>query len=83
MKLPWDGGIVTSPRNTEEGREPVAIVVVTASSSVKTAVEAIKCGADDYLTKPINIEELKLVLGKGIWEKTVVDCSKQDVKRRN
>ncbi|UJS19050.1 MAG: sigma-54 dependent transcriptional regulator [Candidatus Jettenia sp.] len=41
---------------------------MTAYSSVKTAVEAIKCGADDYLTKPINIEELKVVLEK-LWEK--------------
>ncbi|HHT9110875.1 MAG TPA: sigma-54-dependent transcriptional regulator, partial [Candidatus Brocadiaceae bacterium] len=46
----------------------VAIVVITAYSSVKTAVDAIKCGADDYLTKPINIEELKLVLEK-LWER--------------
>lgn len=67
MKLPGMGGLalVSEVRKKDV---PVAIVVITAYASVKTAVDAIKCGADDYLTKPIDIEELKLVLEK-LWEK--------------
>ncbi|MBI2470042.1 MAG: sigma-54-dependent Fis family transcriptional regulator [Planctomycetes bacterium] len=67
MKLPGMGGL-SLINEIRKKDETVAIVVITAYSSVKTAVEAIKCGADDYLTKPINIEELKLVLGK-LWER--------------
>jgi DNA-binding NtrC family response regulator len=67
MKLPGMGGL-SLVHEIRKKEESVAIVVITAYSSVKTAVEAIKCGADDYLTKPINIEELKLVLEK-IWER--------------
>ena len=67
MKLPGIGGL-SLIHEIRKKEESVAIVVITAYSSVKTAVEAIKCGADDYLTKPINIEELKLVLEK-IWER--------------
>ena len=67
MKLPGIGGL-SLIHEIRKKEESVAIVVITAYSSVKTAVEAIKCGADDYLTKPINIEELRLVLEK-IWER--------------
>ena len=67
MKLPGMGGL-SLVRELRKKEESVALVVITAYSSVKTAVEAIKCGADDYLTKPINIEELALVLEK-LWER--------------
>lgn len=67
MKLPGMGGL-SLIHELRKKDEPVAIVVITAYSSVKTAVEAIKCGADDYLTKPVNIEELELVLEK-LWER--------------
>ncbi|MCC7210409.1 MAG: sigma-54-dependent Fis family transcriptional regulator [Candidatus Brocadia sp.] len=67
MKLPGMGGL-SLIHEVRKKEEPVAIVVITAYSSVKTAVEAIKCGADDYLTKPVNIEELELVLEK-LWER--------------
>ncbi len=63
MKLPGMGGL-SLIHELRKKEEPVAIVVITAYSSVKTAVEAIKCGADDYLTKPVNVEELELVLEK-------------------
>ncbi|TLD40663.1 MAG: Response regulator of zinc sigma-54-dependent two-component system [Candidatus Jettenia ecosi] len=38
----------------------IVIVVITAYSSAKTAVDARRCGVDEYLTKPINIEKLEL-----------------------
>jgi len=67
MKLPGMGGL-SLIHELRKKEEPMAIVVITAYSSVKTAVEAIKCGADDYLTKPVNVEELELVLEK-LWER--------------
>ncbi len=67
MKLPGMGGL-SLIHELRKKEEPAAIVIITAYSSVKTAVEAIKCGADDYLTKPVNIEELELVLEK-LWER--------------
>ncbi len=67
MKLPGMGGL-SLIQEIRKKNEPVAIVVITAYSSVKTAVDAIKCGADDYLTKPLNVEELEIVLEK-LWER--------------
>jgi len=38
------------------------VVMLTADDSAETAVKAMKLGAADYVTKPFNIEEVKLVL---------------------
>jgi len=36
-----------------------AVVIVTAYATIETAVEAIKCGAYDYITKPVHPDELR------------------------
>ncbi len=40
----------------------LAIVMMTAYGSIKTAVEAIRQGASDFLTKPFDLEEMKLTV---------------------
>lgn len=42
------------------------IVMMTAFSSVSTAVEAMKAGAYDYLTKPLDTDELKMLVSKAL-----------------
>jgi len=37
-------------------------VVITGFGSIETAIEAMKLGASDYLTKPVNLEELRLIV---------------------
>ncbi len=44
----------------------VPVLVMTAYSSVKTAVEALKAGAFEYLTKPLDIDELKILMEKAL-----------------
>jgi two-component system, NtrC family, response regulator HydG len=44
----------------------IPIVMMTAFSSVSTAVEAMKAGAYDYLTKPLDIDELKMLVTKAL-----------------
>ena len=41
-----------------------AVIMVTAFATVENAVEAMKAGAYDYLIKPINLEQLSLILKK-------------------
>ncbi|QAR33605.1 sigma-54-dependent Fis family transcriptional regulator [Geovibrio thiophilus] len=50
----------------------VPVIVITAFSSVKTAVEAMKLGAADYLTKPVDIEHMLETVAKTLTEKTVI-----------
>ncbi len=44
----------------------VPVLMMTAYASVKTAVEALKAGAFEYLTKPLDIEELKILIEKAL-----------------
>jgi len=48
-------------------KEPEAIVImITATRTVKTAVEAMKLGAYDYITKPFDMDELCLVVSRAL-----------------
>jgi two-component system response regulator HydG len=44
----------------------IPIIMMTAYASIKTAVEALKSGAYDYLTKPLDIDELKILIKKAL-----------------
>ncbi|MCZ6651129.1 MAG: response regulator, partial [Acidobacteria bacterium] len=44
----------------------IAVVMMTAFGSVESAVHAMKLGAADYLTKPVNNRELSLVIRKAL-----------------
>ena len=44
----------------------VPVLIMTAYASVKTAVEALKAGAFEYLTKPLDTDELKILIEKAL-----------------
>ncbi len=44
----------------------ITVIMMTAYSSIETSIKAIKQGAYYYIEKPINIEELQLLLSKGL-----------------
>jgi two-component system response regulator PilR (NtrC family) len=50
-----------------------AVIMITAHTSTKTAVEALKAGALDYIAKPFDIEELKIIVRKAIERKELED----------
>ncbi|XPV75123.1 MAG: sigma-54-dependent transcriptional regulator [Desulfovibrio sp.] len=56
----------------KEFNPAIPIVIMTAYSSVDTAVEAMKLGAYDYLTKPLNFDELKIILERSLEHMTLL-----------
>ena len=50
-----------------------AVIMITAHTSTKTAVEALKAGALDYIAKPFDIEELKIIVRKAVERKELED----------
>ncbi len=50
--------------NDADCRAGIEIVLITGHASVETAVEALRLGAADYLTKPINLRRLKALLSR-------------------
>lgn len=53
-------------RKIKESRPEVEVIMLTAHGSVEGAVEAMKLGAYDYLSKPVDLEELRLVIAKAL-----------------
>ena len=50
-----------------KARSPgIPVVLMTAYGTVRDAVEAMKAGAYDYLTKPLDVDELKLTVTRGL-----------------
>src|SRR2546425_3889862 len=61
LKLPGAGGL-EALHQIRERRPDVVIIVVTGYGTVQSAVQAMKNGAYDYVTKPFSMEELRLLL---------------------
>ena len=62
LRLPDGSGIELF----EDLEDPASIetILITGHASIETAVEALRLGASDYLTKPINLQRLKSVLSR-------------------
>src|SRR3954453_20012012 len=65
FKLP-DGDGLQVLKTLKASDPDVPIILLTAFSSVETAVEAMKQGAYHYANKPFNLDELSLVVGKAL-----------------
>jgi len=61
LKLPGVGGL-EALREIKSRRPDAVVVVITGHGTVQSAVEAMKNGAYDYVTKPFSLDELRLLL---------------------
>ena len=58
----------------------IDVVIITAYGTIETAVEALKAGAIDYITKPVDLDELIILANQDSGKKTA-DSGKQTLKR--
>jgi DNA-binding NtrC family response regulator len=65
MRMPGMGGMDLL-REALAARPHLAVVMLTAYGTIETAVEAVKAGAYDFLTKPVEPDELFRVLRKAL-----------------
>ena len=63
LKMPEMDGLELL-KNIKGIRPEVLVILMTAYGSIETAVEAMKMGANDYITKPINFDDLLLHISK-------------------
>ena len=70
LKMPGMDGIELV-KKIKAFEDPAALVVMTAFGAVSSAVDAMRAGAADYLTKPINFDELLVVLDKVLAEQAL------------
>jgi len=65
LQLPKKGGLEVLKEAREEGLETTTIVI-TAYGTIEKAVEAMRAGAYDFLTKPFSPGHLEVVIGKAL-----------------
>jgi two-component system NtrC family response regulator/two-component system response regulator HydG len=72
LRMPGMDGIELLAK-VKQVRPETMVLLMTAYGTVKTAVKAMKLGAEDYLGKPIDVEELEVVLAKTIEKKRLLE----------
>jgi two-component system response regulator PilR (NtrC family) len=68
VQMPGGTGIELLRLAQSEAPETV-VIVMTAFASTETAIEAMKAGAYDYVTKPFKVDEMRVVLEKALEKK--------------
>ncbi len=76
VRLPAMSGIEALPR-IRELLPTIPVVLITAYADVRQAVASVKSGADDYLSKPIDLEELKVAVYDAPRHSNVGRCGRQ------
>jgi DNA-binding NtrC family response regulator len=71
LSMPRMGGMELL-RMIKELDSPLEVIILTAHGTISTAVEAVKLGAYDFLTKPFRMEELSAVIAKAYEKKELL-----------
>ena len=70
LRMPGKSGLKVIDKALALPQRP-AVIMMTAYGNVDTAVEAMKRGAVDFLTKPVNLERLEVLLQRALKTKTL------------
>jgi two-component system response regulator HydG len=68
LKMPGMDGVALLAKVREQSPD-VPVIVMTAFGGVESAVAAMRSGARDYLTKPVNVGELEVVVAREIEQR--------------
>src|SRR5438128_11528799 len=81
VNLPGASGLELLSELKEANGDAPLVILITAHGSERMAVEAIKSGAHDYLSKPFEVDELRLVV-KNALETAVLRRENRDLRSR-
>jgi DNA-binding NtrC family response regulator len=76
LRLGGDDGMSLIERIVKKANPPICIMM-TAYGSVDTAVEAMKRGAYDFVTKPVNIDRLEILIKRALRERNTTRENKE------
>ncbi len=71
LMMPGMGGIEVL-RKVKKVDSDISVIVMTGYATVETAVEAMREGAYDYLSKPFNTAEIEIVVGKALERQVLI-----------
>ena len=72
LRMPGSGGLELL-RYVREGDRETTVIMITAFGTVETAVEAMKVGAYDYVTKPIDYDALLLAVHRAMERQSLLE----------
>ncbi len=72
MRMP-DGTGFEILRAVQESSPGTPVVMITAYTTTQTAIDAMKAGAYDYVSKPFDVDQLKIVVGRALERKRLAD----------
>jgi len=64
LRLPGEPGTTIIP-----AADPVPVIIMTSHASVRSAVDAMRSGAIDYIAKPFDHDELLMVIGRSLMQR--------------
>jgi DNA-binding NtrC family response regulator len=70
LRMPGKSGLKVIDQALAQANKP-AVLMMTAYGTIESAVEAMKRGAVDFLTKPVNIERLEVLIQRALKSKTL------------
>ncbi len=70
LRMPGKSGLKVIDQALLQSNQP-AVLMMTAYGTIESAVEAMKRGAVDFLTKPVNIERLEVLIQRALKSKTL------------
>jgi two-component system response regulator AtoC len=70
LRMPGKSGLKVIDRALGLPNKPV-VIMMTAYGNIETAVEAMRRGAFDFLTKPVNLEKLEILIQRALKTKTL------------
>ncbi|MDI6786475.1 MAG: sigma-54 dependent transcriptional regulator [bacterium] len=70
IRLPGIDGIKVLER-VKEIDENIEVIMITATDTVRNAVEAMRLGAYDYVNKPFNVDEIRVIIEKALEKRTL------------
>lgn len=77
LMMPGMNGIEVL-RKVKKVNSDISVIVITGYATVETAVQAMKEGAYDYLSKPFNLAEIKIAVGRAERQALVQEVKEKD-----
>lgn len=71
INMPIKSGLNTLKKIKEQGTVSTYIIIMTGYDDNLTIINAMRMGADDYILKPFNLDELKLAITRGIKTRNI------------
>lgn len=78
--MPRMDGVETLAR-IKAARPELPVLMMTAFGSIDNAVKALKAGADDYLTKPLDVEEVLIKVGRRLEQAALIRRVEDQARR--